>query len=306
VLLGRYAAADLGPEEDRARAMGLVLTTITVGAVIGPNLMSVATPLAPSGHGLAGSYVVAGLAFALSGVVLVAGSGPAGRQAVARTADADRSPSPAGPSARPGLAVLAVANLVMIAVMTVAPVQLHQHGAGLDLVGVVVGVHIASMFAPSSASAWLVGRIGAERVAAVSGLVLLAASVTAAARSTSTPGMVVAMAGLGLGWNLALVAGSTMITAGVPPADRPRREGRGELVMGVAAAAGGVGSGVLMGAAGYPTVALAGAALAVVPSLAAARRTRRPAFGPLPGPVGGPTTPAAVPEKGDGEFFGET
>lgn len=276
VLLGRYAAADLAPEGQRPHAMGLALTAITVGAVAGPNLLAPSALLSGfGGPALGGAYVLSGLGFAAAGLVLRGGprdglgaalTASSGPTPPGRAADASNVPPTTRPlpSMRPGLVVLATANLVMIAVMTMAPVHLHRHGTGLGTVGLVVSLHVAAMFAPSSLSAWAVYRAGPKAVAAASGLVIAASSAAAAAAPSSLPVMFAAMAALGVGWNLALVSGSTMITEGALPEARPRREGRGEFVMGVAAGLGGAGAGAVVAATSYSMLAVLGAVVALV------------------------------------------
>jgi predicted MFS family arabinose efflux permease len=69
---------------------------------------------------------------------------------------------------------------------------------------------------------------------------------------------------LGVGWNLALLAGSALLTADVPADRRPDREGWGETGMGVAASCGGFGSGMVMTAGSYPMLAVAGAVIAIM------------------------------------------
>ena len=76
--------------------------------------------------------------------------------------------------------------------------------------------------------------------------------------------LTLALVFLGLGWNLGLIAGSVLLTAGIAEAERPRREGWGEVGMGAAAAVGGAGSGVVVAAAGYPVLALIGAVVAAL------------------------------------------
>ena len=72
---------------------------------------------------------------------------------------------------------------------------------------------------------------------------------------------------LGLGWNFGLVSGSTVITDAVPLALRARTQGTVDLVVAVAAACGGVGSGLLVSTTSFRTLALLGGvvALAVIP-----------------------------------------
>ncbi|MCO6006972.1 hypothetical protein NE236_18455 [Actinoallomurus purpureus] len=69
---------------------------------------------------------------------------------------------------------------------------------------------------------------------------------------------------LGVGWNLALIAGSALLTNGVPTRQRPRLEGYGEVGMGIAAAGGGVICGPVMDTGGYSSLALSGAAVATL------------------------------------------
>jgi MFS family permease len=264
VMLGRYAAADLARESDRARAMASVLVATTVGAVAGPNLLAPAGALAAALDVpvLVGPYLVAVAGFVAAAIVLAMGLGI--------TATDRTPPEPGSTVSRPlarkgvaGLAILGVANLVMVAVMTMAPVHLHHHGASLGLIGLVVSAHIAGMFVPSPISGWLTERLGALRVARLSG-VTLAVACGLAAVAASPVVLALALVLVGVGWNLGLVSGSVLLTAHVPEVLRPRREGWGEVSMGAAAASGGAASGVLATNSGYPALAAATGALAVL------------------------------------------
>jgi MFS family permease len=258
VMLGRYAAADLGPETARARAMASVLLATTVGAVAGPNLLAPTCALATAVGlpALAGPYVVAAAFFGAAAAVM-------GRQ----PARLGHERGPATGTARvrldrpavTGLVVLTVANLVMVAVMTMAPIQLSKVGSGLAGIGLVVSLHIAGMFGPSPISGWLTGRIGQVPAAAIAGVLLVSASGLAAIGAASGLVMTLAMVLLGIGWNLGLISGSGLLTATAAAPDRPRREGIGEAAMGVAAAIGGASAGPLMAGAGYSFLAAMGA-----------------------------------------------
>lgn len=271
-LLARYAAADLASPALRARAMGRLLTATTVGAVVGPNLLEPSDAIG-SKAGLAaltGPYVVAIACFALAALAL--------RYAPARKPQRDAVPDGAAGWSRQnlsGLAVLSTSNLIMIAVMTMAPLHMEHLGSGLTAIGVVVSIHIAGMFLPSSLSGYLTARVGGTRSSAAAGLVLAIACVWAAT-TNSDLGMAGAMLFLGAGWNLALLAGSTLITDGVPEHLRPRREGFGDTSMGLTAAIGGVASGAVMQTTNYATLAAATAVLALI-SCAVLLIDRRPA-----------------------------
>jgi len=270
VMLGRYAAADLGPETSRAGAMASVLVATTVGAVAGPNLLAPATGLA-AGVGLpalAGPYLVAAVGFAAAACALALGLRPHPAHTTSVPVGQPAGPVPGGLTlgrqGAAGLGVLALANLVMVSVMTMAPLQLHRSGSGLGAIGLVVSLHIAGMFAPSPLSAWLTDRYGRAQAAAGAGALLIAACGLAALGAGSPAVLTVAMVALGIGWNLALIAGSALLTADVPTLQQPRREGWGEVAMGVAAASGGAASGTLMASGGYPLLAAVAAVVAAL------------------------------------------
>jgi MFS family permease len=279
VMLGRYAAADLVPQAARGRAMGAVLAATTVGAVAGPNLLAPAGGLAAAlGLGaLTGPYLVAAVAFAAAAATIAVGLRPGVPSAVddPRLHGTAARRGPIDARGATGLAVLTVANLVMVGVMTMAPVHLLHSGSSLAAIGLVISLHIAGMFAPSPLSGWLTDRIGAARAAAGAGAVLTIAAGSAAVWAHTTVGLTAALVLLGVGWNLALLSGSALLTAGVPAGQRPRREGWGEVGMGVAAAGGGMAAGPVMAGGGYATLAAGGAIIAAAILPIARRRPER-------------------------------
>jgi MFS family permease len=66
------------------------------------------------------------------------------------------------------------------------------------------------------------------------------------------------LAVLGMGWNLAVVGGSTLLVQTASPDLRPRVEGLGELAMGAAAAVSGPIAGILVAPGGLPAVCALG------------------------------------------------
>lgn len=92
------------------------------------------------------------------------------------------------------------------------------------------------------------------------------------AATNSQASLLLAMAILGVGWNLCLLSGSALLIRGVAAAARPRREGWGGDQSGMAGSVGG-GSGAVMAADGYSALATYGAAIAAL-ALPAAFSTR--------------------------------
>jgi MFS family permease len=272
VMLARYAAADLSEAERRARTIGIVVFATTFGAVAGPNLLE-PTGAAAAAVGLpelTGLFVLAAIAYTAAAAVLLALLRPD----PLRLATHDEPPEdPWRPrpslsallephAVRAGLATIVTANLVMVAVMAMTPVHMRHHDHSLTLVGFVISLHIAGMFAPAPLTGRLADRLGARRVALGGCATLLAAGVLAAAAGASVPVLSAGLLLLGVGWNACLIAGSSLLVSAVAVGQRPRVEGVGELSMGIAAAAGGALAGPAIAVASYPALAVAAAALA--------------------------------------------
>jgi MFS family permease len=260
VFLTRYAAADVGDETTRGRALGTVFVAAAVGAITSPNLLGPTGRLAAAIGlpELSGLYLVAIPAFAVAAVLLSGLS----RRPVRERDEAllsDGSPVGAG-RAQGALVVLGAVNFVMVAVMAIAPVHLKEQGHELGFVGLVVGIHVFGMFAPSPLSGWLVDRVGSTTVVSLGAVFLVAAGVSGALVDPSGHvGVTVVLGLLGLGWNAGVVGGSTMLASAVPAVQRPRAEGFGEIAMGGAAAVGAVIAGIVVAAGGFPALALTGA-----------------------------------------------
>jgi MFS family permease len=166
--------------------------------------------------------------------------------------------------ARTALLVLGATNLVMVAVMAIAPVHLTDHGHRLEFVGIVISLHVAGMFAPSPISGWLADRVGAIAVAGV-GFALLASAGLVGALMREESGLEASgmLMLLGLGWNFGIVGGSTLLAASTTARLRPHAEGIGEVAMGVAAGVGAPVAGILVAGGGFASLSLAAAAVAI-------------------------------------------
>ena len=297
-LQARYAATDLALPGHRSRALATVVWATTVGAVAGPNLMAPAADLAMD-VGLppyAGPFGWSVLAFALAAALLLAALRPdpmrvaqdqdraGGIQMRRASVRESLSAVVAAPRAALGLASIATGHTVMVAVMVMTPVHMHDGGMGaLDLIGLVISVHVAGMYALSPVVGWVSDRIGRVPTTASSWAVLLLATALAGTAGPNNPVQLsVGLFLLGLGWSLGLVSGSTLLSESVPGDVRTGVQGVADLVMGLCGAAGGALAGVVVGFAGFGTLNALSAALVVV-VVAAAVGTRARIVAAAPG-----------------------
>ena len=296
-LQARYAGADLAAPSRRGRAVSIVLVATAVGAIAGPNLVSATGTLAieigiPA---LAGPFLLAAAAYASAAVVLwillrpdplllarsIAAEPPLGLDQAAapsgliadvpRRSHSGRTWSWAVAS---GAGIMILTQLIMVAIMTMTPIHIEHHGHSIAITGLVIGAHVAGMFLPSPFSGWLVDRFGYLPIAVAAGLTLLAAGLLAASAPVdSVTTLALALVLLGLGWNLGLVSGTTVVTDAVPLATRARTQGTVDLGIALAGAGAGLSSGLIITASSYATLSLLGGvlALSIIPIAAVAR-----------------------------------
>ena len=287
-LQARYAGADLADPDHRARAISTVLVATTLGAVAGPNLVGVLGDVAAAIDvpRLAGPFLLAALAYGSAAAVIATWLRPDPLMLAASLPKPDVGDVPDGKDGEgpaslnraavvAGAVVMVVTQLVMVAIMTMTPVHMQHHHHALSAAGLVISIHVAAMYLPAPISGALVDRFGVTVVGVLAAAVLAAAGLTAAfAPPQSVPLLAVALALLGFGWSLGLVAGTTAITNNTPVDTRARTQGTVDVFIAVAGAGGGLASGFVVAAAGFTWLAALGAVVAMVIAPAVLLRKR--------------------------------
>ncbi len=278
-LQARYAGTDLVGAAHRGRAVSTVLVATTLGAVIGPNLVDVTGGFARSVGvpELSGPFILAGSAYGVAALILFLFLRPdplltarslvpvAPGQRAAEVATATSEPVAWTDTLRLGALTMIVTQVVMVGIMTMTPIHMRDNGHGLADTGLVISIHIASMYLPSPLSGWLADRFGRPPVIMAAGVVLLAAGLVAAtAPADSLATLALALGLLGLGWNLGLISGTTLVTDGTPLASRARTQGSVDLAVALAGSGGGILSGIVVNATSFEALSVAGGLLALM------------------------------------------
>jgi MFS family permease len=267
-LQSRYIAADLARPSDRATAISAVVWVGTLGAGVGPLF----TPLeqrAGEAFGLdrfVGPFVFAAALMALGAAAcavllrpdpLVAAGGVdplAERTRPLRQVRVSLGVIRRSPGALLGLVAMAGSQAAMVAVMTMTPPHMKDHGHS-DLSAVVIAVHIVGMYGLAPLVGRLVDRVGAVR-AVEAGAVVLGTGTVAAVVAGYVPALVfVGLFLLGVGWNLGLIGGTTLLTTSVPPGARVEAQGTGDLTLSLCGAVAAFGSGFVKQSAGFHVLA---------------------------------------------------
>lgn len=277
-LQARYAGTDLAKPGERAKAISIILTSTTFGAVAGPNLVDAMGRVAAriGVPALAGPFLLAGAAFIVAGLVLLIFLRPDPfliTKAMAKTPQTNQQAGiekdqPQAINYRKtvvGATVMILTHVVMVAIMTMTPVHMQHHGHGLTEVGLVIGIHVAAMYLPSLITGALVDKWGRTVMAYASGVTLLAAGLLAAwAPAGSLALLILALALLGLGWNFGLISGTAIIVDATPAAVRAKTQGTIDVLVALTGASGGAMSGMVVANSNYATLALAGGLLSLL------------------------------------------
>ncbi len=267
-LQARYAATDLALPQNRARSLSYVVWATTIGAVLGPNLLNFSGSVGMSLGlpQLSGAYVIAGIALTFAVLVLMVALRPDPFQLATKLRQ-NQDPGTkiqhpklrdgiehlrTRPRAVLGIGAISIGQVVMIMVMVMTPVYMARVDVTLQLIGLVISVHVAGMYAFSPLVGSAVDRFG--RVPMIlAGVVILTASciISALAPADNAVILGIGLFLLGLGWSFTLIAGSTLITDSVEANERPSVQGLSDLAMNTAGALGGVAAGIIMWWGGY-------------------------------------------------------
>ena len=262
----RFAAADTASEAFRPKIVSWVLAGGVFAAVIGPQLVIFTRDLL-SPHMFAASYLGQSACALLAAIVLMfvkIPPLPATRVENAR---------PLGAIVRTPRFIVAVAcgmasYAMMNMVMTSAP--LAMIGCGHSVTDATLGIqwHVLAMYAPSFVTGSLISRFGVERITGI-GLGLIALTAVVGLAGITVAHFWSALVLLGVGWNLAFIGATTMVTQCHRPHERNKVQAFNDFLIFGSMAVASFSSGQLLEYLGwqaineviFPTVLAAGAML---------------------------------------------
>ena len=277
VLLGRFAAAEVNPPDQRGRA----ISAVVLGGVIGTILARVsAVPMSAYAVSigmdeLAGAYLTTLVLFAIAGVFVFLGLRPDPREVGREIAKLYPNLIPHGearpilqilraPAAITAVTAMMLGQVVMVAVMGITSLHMEDmHHMRSDIYSV-ISAHTFGMFAPSIISGWLLDTWGRGKMILFGAATLVLACITAPISPDVLP-LGISLFLLGVGWNFCFVGGSTLLADQLSPVERSRTQGTNDLLVGLASAFISLSSGFIFGATNYTVMAIIAATLALVP-----------------------------------------
>jgi MFS family permease len=276
--LGRFAAAEVHPPEQRGRAISNVVIGGTVGAVLGPWL---AGPMGQwaSGAGyneMIGPYVASFVLIALAALVVFIMLRPDPRdlgREVSRIYP-ESVPSEEGvrsisqiiriPAAAVAIIAMVISQAVMIMLMGITALHMKDNNHELLGISLVISAHTFGMYAFSIFSGQLADRWGRGQVILVGASGLILACILAPVSTNLAP-LAFSLFLLGLGWNFCYVGGSSLLADQLNHLERAKTQGFNDLLIGLASAIGSFISGLIFAGLGFGVVGLVGIGLAIIP-----------------------------------------
>ena len=246
----RFAATDLVPSNEQAKAISRVMIGGLIAAIIGPQVViwtrdaRPATPFAGSFYSQA--------ALALLALPLLMGLRlPPPQPKTAAAGDA----RPLGEIARtPQFIVACAAGVVsyglMAFLMTAAPMAMVGCGHSVGEAAMGIQWHVLAMFVPSFFTGKLIARFGKRPITAL-GLLMIGAAGALALMGLDIFHFWGSLVLLGVGWNFGFIGATAMLTECYRPSERAKVQALNDfLVFGTVAVAS-FGSGQLLHSAGW-------------------------------------------------------
>jgi MFS family permease len=273
-LLSRYAATDLAKAENRGAAMSRILFASTFGAVFGPILIKPAEHLGQSLFGwnlYTGPWVFSGLFFITSFInaalrlkpdPLVVSGG------IARRKSSDNASAEDGrlnvfqflassPKTRLAFYAMVISHVTMVAVMTMTPVHLREHGHE-TVSAYIISLHIAGMYAFSPLVGRFSDRHGRLNTLLVGCLILMLSTIMSALAGSNPAVFFPSLWLLGVGWSFGLIGSSSLLVDSVPIGYRVKVQGSADVAMSLFGGAAGFSSGFIRKAWGFPWLSMLG------------------------------------------------
>ncbi len=278
----RYVAADLAEPAQAGAAIAAIVWVGTLGAVFGPLLTPAAKAFGRTLglDELVGPFVVGSILFAVAavGVTLRLRPDPlevlgtlnpnAQRTRPLRQIRASSSVISASSGAKLGLVAMAISQAVMVGVMTMTPPHMKDHDHS-DLSAYVIAFHIVGMYALAPLVGRFSDRVGPHRAIRIGAGVLIAGTLGTVVAGYVPVLMFIGLFLLGLGWNIGIIAGSTLLTQSVPAQSRVEVQGTADLTMSLCGAVAAFSSGFVKDSFGFHLLADGAALLGAMLLIAA-------------------------------------
>jgi MFS family permease len=264
--LYRFAATELAPPQDRAKAISYVMASGIAAGFLGPLIARLTPDLLP--HQFLATYMALIMLHAVAFCVL--------RLIEFPPAKAEQVSGPqrslAEIAVQPVYVVAVLAGMVSFGVMsflmTAAPLAIVACGIDAREAPVTIFWHVMGMFVPAFFTGHLIVRFGLLNIM-LAGIVILIASAVVDIAGIDVWNFRLGMLLVGLGWNFLFIGATTLVTTAYRPSERGRAQALNDFLIFGTTATSSLLAGILQQAWGwnalnYVSLPLVGMALLAV------------------------------------------
>ncbi len=273
-LLARYAAADLTNPSERAQAISTLMFGSTFGAVLSLVLVEPLRKLAVhvglvdfSGPYLFAIVLLIGaianttLRLHPDPLVVAGGVTPGKAKITVPRVGHALSVVRQNRLATLGFTSMVVSQTAMVAVMTMTPLHMREHGHD-GTSSYVIALHVVGMYGFAPIVGRLSDRWGRLQTIIAGASVMVLATTVSALAGTEPPLLFLGLFLLGLGWSGSMISGTALVTDNVPVAEKVGVQGSVDLIMSIAGGIAAFSSGFIKEMLAYHTLSIIGAAMA--------------------------------------------
>jgi MFS family permease len=269
-LLARYAAADLTLPTERAQAMSLLMFGSTFGAVLSLVLIEPLRTVAKR-VGLqefSGPYLFAvvlliiallntGLRLYPDPLKVAGGVSPSAKRFQVPNVRHAVGVVRQSRLATLGLTSMIVSQTAMVAVMTMTPIHMKEHGHD-KVSSLVIALHVVGMYGFAPIVGRMSDRWGRLQVVLAGAAVMVAATITSAAAGARPSVLFIGLFLLGVGWSGAMISGTALVTDNVPASEKVGVQGSADLLMSLSGGSAAFLSGLIKQALEYHYLSILG------------------------------------------------
>jgi len=225
----RYAAADNAEQNQKAKALSLVLAGGVLAAILGPSLARLTFEAIPD-HLYAGCFFAAAMMQVLV-LLLLPYLDIKPYTETLKTRGVSLGWLFRQPYFIAGMVTAALGYGVMTFMMTATPLQIvNTEQMGDSSNAIIIQWHVLAMLLPSLATGALIGRVGVIPVL-WAGVIFYIAMIIVTLSGTSFMHYLMTLVLLGLGWNMLFVGGSSIIAQSCRPDQRPKVQGMADFMI---------------------------------------------------------------------------
>jgi len=253
----RFAAAESVEKDKAPKAISILLLAGIVSAFIGISLANY-TKNFVSGHLYVGSYLMLA-ALTLAPAFFLSFYNDKNENST----DIDKKNITRSyfefivePRFLQALTSAALAYVVMAFLMTATPISMHiVHKLSLEKTGLVIQLHVLSMFLPSLITGNLIKKFGYSKMM-YAGVFFYILTIVISLFEPTFLNYLAALIFLGIGWNFLFVSGTSLLVTTYKPEEKFKAQGFNDLVVFSATAVSSLSAGILISLTSWKTVNL--------------------------------------------------